>query len=274
MLNMRRKHLNLISAAASAGERVPSLAELLDGCAMFRDSLHQDAGQFAAQALDLLDSQDPATHGLLDALCGLTMKPGIKHYVAAAEAVEGFLTQRRMPALARMHAAERCYLYAALSGHKASVHKVAAYAVSRAYQQGIDEQDAIHRTRSAVGWLLAANGQIKLPKSWSHSGATMFLAAALDGPGEQMMTKMLANRSSEHRKQGVWKKRPTPKKLTASQKLAFGVVEDPTGTDEEVEEADPDPRRPCAVVFTEVGNVATAAGQKILEEYRDRKSVV
>lgn len=269
-LNMRREHLNHISAAASAGERVPSLPELLDGCAMFRDSVHQDAGQFAAQALDLLDPKDPATHGLLDALCGLTMKPGTKHYVAAAEAVEGFLTQRRLPALAQMHAAERCYLYAALSGHKASMHKVAAYTVARAYEQGIDQQDAIHRTRSAVGWMLAANGQMRLPKRWSRSDATMFLAAALDGPGEQMMTKMLANRASEHRKQGGWKKRPTPKKLTARQALAFGVAEDPAELDDaEEQQTEPDPRRPYAMVFTEVGNVSSAVGQKVLEEYRE-----
>lgn len=270
VVTARRDHLNHISAEASAGKRVPSLPEVLDGCALFRDDVHQDAGHFAARAVEFLDPQDLATHALILALSDLTEKPVVKDYITAAEAIEGFLAQRRLPSLAQMHGDIRCYLYAALSGHAASIHKVAAFAVARAYEPGIEQHEAIHRARSAVGWLLAATGQIELPERWSRNGATVFLEAALAGPGEQMMAKMLANRSGKSGSSPTADQAPARTKSQSSLATQF-MKEDETPAPDETGACGTgtDARCQSDIVFMEIGNLSTAAGQRVFKEFKD-----
>lgn len=249
---------------------MPSLPDLLDGCALFRDDVYLDATHFVAQVVGFVDPQDLATHALILALSDLTNNPSIKDYVAAAEAIEGFLAQRRLPSLAQMHGGIRCYLYAALSGHAASIHKVAAFAVARAYEHGIEQHEAVHRARSAVGWLLAATGQIELPERWSRNGATMFLDAALDGPGEQMMAKMLANRLRKSGSPPTTDQAPAGKKPQSSLVRQF-MQEDQTPAPDETGASDMDTvaRCPSDIVFMEIGNLSTAAGQRVFKEFQE-----
>ncbi|MBB5693577.1 AAA family ATPase [Muricoccus pecuniae] len=266
------QRLDTLSKAAAEGRHLPMLNDLLRGCALFKEDVRSDAAQFAAKALDRLDGNDPPAHPLLFALSELTHLPEPQDYLIAAKAFEDLQRDSPQARLAAMEVGVRCHLYAALTGVHASVHKVAAHAVALAYSPGIGKEDAVGYATAAIAWLLAANGQTTLPERWSREGAAGFLASALDpdGPGEQMLLKMLTNREALLQKDGHQEADPHRRRRAPSMIRPFMPVEDEPEEDGEPHaEVDAETGALAAVVFTEVGNTQTPAGQRVLLEFRD-----
>ncbi|SDB74523.1 AAA domain (dynein-related subfamily) [Belnapia rosea] len=98
------------------------------------------------------------------------------------------------------------------------------------------------------------------------------MASALnpDGPGEQMLVKMLANRESLTHGHGEQKAEPSPGRRVPSMNRPFMQgEEDPEGDSEPPPEGDDNTGAPAAAVFTEVGNTQTPTGQRVLLEFKD-----
>ncbi|WP_161993794.1 AAA family ATPase [Muricoccus nepalensis] len=234
------------------------LHNLLRGCSLFKEDVQADAAQFAAKALDRLDGNEASAHPLLFALSELTHVPGPEDYLIAAKAYEDLQRESPQARLTAMEVGVRCHLYAALNGVHAS-------------SPGISQEDAASYATAAVAWLLAANGQTMLPERWSREGAAGFLPSALgpDGPGEQMLVKMLTNREALLRQSRGQEADPPRGRRAPSMIRPFMQEEDEPEDGEPPTEADAEADAPTAVVFTEVGSAQTPAGQRVLLEFKD-----
>ncbi|WP_082012354.1 AAA family ATPase [Belnapia sp. F-4-1] len=263
-----------LSHEAAEGRHLPTLRELLRGCALFREDVRSDAAEFANRAMESLDVENGAVHELLFALNDLTILPREEHFVAAAEAFTALECWPGLDALQRLDGAARCHFYAALKGVHPSVHKVAGFAVGLAYSPGLTDAEASDYVSAAVAWLLAANGQTAPPIAWTREAALEFLGTPRrGGPGEHMVEKMLANRSALLGSSSTPKSADQPARRSDT---AQPFVQHEYSEEEEPEEnASSDERSlesldaPAAVVFTAVGNPQTSGGQNLLRDFKE-----
>ena len=191
-----RQRFEMLVRRATDGGHFPTFGELMRGCPLYRNSLQADAGRFAEQVIATLDGDDAATPDLLGALAALRTTPRRDEIVAAARQLEAH-ARRQNSHLTGDHAG-RCHFYAALSGDRASVLRVAAHAVRLAYSRDNLTDDADGLVRAAVAWLLAANSKIPLPRQWTRRSAVAFLAmkgGSFD-IAQRMIQRMLASRTA------------------------------------------------------------------------------
>ena len=237
---------------AEQGEKLPDTRDLIRGCPLFGTDVVADSAAYADRVMNsLAPPEDPVD--LLTALEEVLAAPGQKTFMAAAAALEA--VGCAMPEPLRQVASVRFHFYAALAGSRASISRVAAYAVERAYEHGLAPATAYHHVVAAVAWLFAMTGKVVVPPTWSRVSAEAFLSQVTGqgGAGCELVDRMLRNRRALLSGFPV---EPAPESHEAAGAFQAASLADmpPSG-------------RSALVVARAVGNATTVEGRRIAAEF-------
>jgi len=194
-IKSNREQFARLCDRVAAGQQLPRVTDLVQGCPFLGDDMRVDAKAFAEQTLRRLGAADDDRTGLVFALAELTCEPNIQDFIIAATEFEK-AAKTAAGELISQDMGIRCYLYATMLGHNGSKHKMAAVAVSTAYSRELPEDEVPAQCRAAVAWLLAATGKLALPPKWTRQAASEFLETVdkVPGPGRQMLERVMKSR--------------------------------------------------------------------------------
>lgn len=266
----RKRHFERRSLAATQGRHLPTLTELLRDCSFMSDSIAIDAQTFAERVLPRVRRDKPEAAALVRALEQLTVDPKEAEFLDAAAAfgelieVHGILPSPS-PAVCAM----RCHFYAASSGSRESAWRVAADAVSLAYDRLTPHEEALEYAQAAVGWLLYASRTLPtVIARIGHGGGWMNGRGVAAHMGERMLTRMMECRERLKKLEESSSAREDAPPSAPPMGSSFGNLlrVDMKKPEEEAPEAD-DSEPDDVVVFPALGNADTADGKRTAKEF-------
>lgn len=251
------------SDAARAGIHLPTLGELLRMQPFYRDNILVDSSQFAERLIARIKPQTAAMELTVETLRAMTVSPTVSDCTDAAMALRFCVVEDKRHAELWEDGARRCEFYASMLGDRASMWKVAGYAIDLAHDNKTPDDEALDYGVCAIGWMLQATGKVtNWPRPWTpnHVRAHDIGQRMIDRFVEERERRRLDPVSDD-------KKAEEPKAdqfgahlISMSGQLSpeFGQEE----TNEEVKlVAD-------VVVLSVVGNGDVADGRKIANEFK------
>ena len=263
------EHCELVAS----GAKLPSLADLIQGCPFYKDHIWSDADAFARLATDRLGAINDSKTSLLFALAELTVAPGLDDFLHAARQLEASVGTPLGEAVSAEHGAARCHFYAAISGNLASAKHVAAYAISGVRSADVPADRATSHSRGALAWKMAAAGQLSVPEKWTRETASEFLAPTDNSGsiGGEVLVRTVRGRTrsgratsnetvktSEPVQAGPISPKPTEQNVLPTDD-SDGSAEDGADTAENDE--------PRTVVVTAIGNPQSSEGRRVSSEF-------
>jgi hypothetical protein len=252
---------------AESGHRIPRVHNLLRGCPFLSNNLFADAKDFAGQMVDRLAERGHGGGDLHCALAALMAAPTADDFLVAAAAFEAATGSPEGEITAPAASAARCHFYATMSGHAASIHKVAAHAVTVAYSPSLPPTMVRHQIRGTVAWLLAATNGLPLPQMWTRDTAAVFVSSvdSAAGPGRRMIERMMESRDGALTGNETCEQTSADRDILSEAKVHPAKPRLADGSGSHMTEGIPD--GPSAVVISTVGNSVSSEGRRVFAEF-------
>jgi hypothetical protein len=154
-----------------------------------------------------------------------------------------------------------------MAGHAASIHKVAAYAVTIGYSRSLPPATVRDQIRGTVAWLLAATNRLQLPQTWTRDTAADFVSSVdiAAGPGRRMIERMMESRDCALRKSEISEQISASLDMRSEPAVHPAKPRPADASDSHMTEGIPD--GPSAVVISTVGNSVSSEGRRVFAEF-------
>jgi len=262
----RAKAFGRRSAAARTGLHLPSFPELLRLQPFCRENLQVDAAQFSERIMARLKPNSATSDLTRDALNALSVSPGIEDCLDAAIALRFSAEGDRRNQNSWEEGARRCEYYAAMRGDRASMWKIAGYAVDLAYDPKTPDDEAIVYGTAAIGWMLTATGKVE---DWPMHWTPMHVRA--HAMGHKMIDRFVEERARQVTESDKDREKAQPDSFGSKLLAMKGTLsEDLDKDDEEAVES----TTGKIVVLKSVGNGEVSDGKRVAADFKSILNVL